>query len=477
MTVVTQAPARSGRWSEALLLLLAIAAGFGAFTLSYWGLGFEGFPDQLPRLLALTVGTALVAHLLIRKFAPYADPVLFPSALALNGIGLAMIYRIDVSQGASKVHGQFMLTFVGIALAVATVIVLRDHRLLRRFTWTSLVVGIILLLLPLVPGLGVYVYGARIWINVLGFSYQPAELAKIMLAIFFAGYLVAERDNLSLAGPKFLGIRLPKARHFVPILAAWAFCMAVLVLENDFGTALLFFGMFVAMLYVATERVSWLVIGGLLSLGGIVFVATQVPHIEARFHGWLHALDADVYDAQYGSYQLVQGLFGMASGGLFGTGLGQGYPTRAFAADSDFIFASIAEELGLVGAIAILCIYLVIVMRGLRIAVNIRDGFGKLLAAGLSITIALQCFVIIGGVTRLIPITGLALPFLAHGGSALLTNWIIIGLLLRMSNSVRAPAPAPVLPSPDSLDIPSAAVPTGEHSPEDSKVTEVVPQQ
>lgn len=326
----------------------------------------------------------------------------------------------------------------------------------------------------MVPGLGVNIYGAQIWISVAGFSFQPAELAKICFAVFFAGYLVTERDNLSLAGPKIWGIRLPKARHFVPILAAWAFCMAILVVERDFGTALLFFGLFVAMLYVATERISWLIIGGILSVAGIAAIATSVPHIQARFTVWLHALDQDVYSAQYGSYQLVQGMFGMASGGLFGTGLGQGYPTNSFAADSDFIYASFAEELGLTGAMAILCLYLVIVMRGLRIAVNIRDGFGKLLAAGLSFTLALQCFVIVGGVTRIIPITGLALPFLAHGGSALLTNWIIVGLLLRMSNAVRAPAAATVLPSRDTLAQIPEDTDEAPASTQDGQVTEVV---
>ena len=301
------------------------------------------------------------------------------------------------------------------------------------------------------PGLGKAAYGARIWISLGGFSFQPAELAKIFFAIFFAAYLAQERDNLSLAGPKILGMRLPKMRHVMPILLAWGLSMGVLALEKDFGTALLFFGLFVALLYVATERVSWLVIGGTLAAVGIFAIVQMVPHIQARFVVWQHALDPDVYDAQYGSYQLVQGLFGMASGGLFGTGFGEGYPTKSFAANSDFIVASFGEEIGLTGLLALLCIYLIIVIRGIRTAIHLRDGFGKLLATGLSFTIALQCFVVVGGVTRLIPLTGLAMPFLAHGGSALLTNWIIIGLLLRMSDASRRPANTDPLPPREML--------------------------
>jgi len=414
------------------------------------GVGESGLPPSFPQIFLVTVLTTAGAHIAVRRFAPYADPVFFPAALALNGLGLAMIYRVDIAEETDHASNQLLLSFVAIALMVGTVIVLRNHRTLRRFTWTSLIAGIVLLLLPMVPGLGRTINGARIWINI-GMSFQPAELAKICFAVFFAGYLVTERDNLSLAGPKFLGIRWPKARHFIPILAAWAACMAVLVMEKDFGTAILFFGLFVGMLYVATERVSWIAIGGLLAALGVAVIVSQVSHVQARFTVWLHALDPDVYDSAHGSFQLVQGLFGMASGGLFGTGLGQGYPNKVYAASSDFIIASFAEEIGLIGLLALLCIYLIIVVRGLRTAVVLRDGFGKLLVTGIAFTVAIQCFVVVGGVTRLIPLTGLAMPFLAHGGSALMTNWIIIGLLLRISDSARRPATADPLPSDDFL--------------------------
>ena len=451
MSVVTSAPARKGRIPELLLLIIALGIGLLAYFLVHIGTGGSGLPDNFTTIAVVAGVVVAAAHLAIRWTAPYADPILFPAALLLNGLGLAMIYRIDLADETGAVKGQLQLTVVSIVLMTLTVLLLRNHRILRNYMWVSLVAGIGLLLLPMVPGLGKAAYGARIWISLGGFSFQPAELAKIFFAIFFAAYLAQERDNLSLAGPKILGMRFPKMRHVMPILLAWGLSMGVLALEKDFGTALLFFGLFVALLYVATERVSWLVIGGTLAAVGIFAIVQMVPHIQARFVVWQHALDPDVYDAQYGSYQLVQGLFGMASGGLFGTGFGEGYPTKSFAANSDFIVASFGEEIGLTGLLALLCIYLIIVIRGIRTAIHLRDGFGKLLATGLSFTVALQCFVVVGGVTRLIPLTGLAMPFLAHGGSALLTNWIIIGLLLRMSDASRRPANTDPLPPREML--------------------------
>ena len=477
MSVVTQRVARKGRWPEFFLLLLALGAGLLAYVLVHIGTGGEGLPGAFPTIVVAAVLIAGAAHLIIRWLAPYADPILFPAALALNGLGLAMIYRIDLADETSAVKSQLLLTGVSLVFMVATVALIKNHRILRGYMWLSLIAGIGLLLLPMVPGLGRAIYGARIWINVAGFSFQPAELAKIFFAVFFAAYLAQERDNLSLAGSKMLGIRFPKARHFLPILLAWIISMGVLAVEKDFGTALLFFGLFVALLYVATERVSWIVIAGVLTAIGIFGIVQTVPHIQARFEVWLHALDPNVYDAQYGSYQLVQGLFGMASGGLMGTGFGEGYPTKAFAANSDFIIASFGEEIGLTGLLALLSIYVIIVMRGMRTAVHLRDGFGKLLATGLSFTIALQCFVVVGGVTRVIPLTGLAMPFLAHGGSALLTNWIIIGLLLRMSDASRRPASTDPLPPRDILasipEMDKTSEPPPSHD-EDSQLTQVV---
>lgn len=469
MSVVTQKTARTGRLREFLLLVLALAVCLQAWVIVHYSVSVEevsALPENFWMVTGVAGGLILAAHLVIRWRTPWADPVFFPIAVVLTGLGLVMIHRIDYSllaRGkAALVGGQLMLAAVGVVLMVVTA-VLVHHRALRRFTFTSLALGTILLLMPMMPGLGRSVYGARIWINVFGFSYQPAELAKIFFAIFFAGYLVSQRDNLALAGKKVLGIQLPRGRHFGPLLVGWLGCMGILAMEKDFGTALLFFGLFVAMLYVATERVSWLIIGGVLTAIGVYFLVQIMPHIQARFDIWLHALDPEVYSARYGSWQIVQGWFGMASGGLLGTGLGQGYPGNTFAANSDLIVASFGEELGLVGLLAIFSIYLLLVQRAFKTALDLRDGFGKLLASGLGFTVGLQCFIVAGGVTGVIPLTGLAIPFLSLGGSALLTNWIIVGLLIRMSDAARRPAlpssaPLPDLPESPDDDWPDDAI-------------------
>lgn len=435
---VTHLAAHPGRVPEFFLTVVGVILGLGAYSIVHLGVN-GALPDTFMVTAVVFAAAACAAHLAIRWAAPYADPVLFPTALTLNGLGLAMIERIDLDKGSSLWRSQGIFTMAGIACAILVVIVLRDHRILRRFTYTSLIISGILLLLPLLPGLGKEIYGSRIWIYIAGYSFQPAELAKIFLAIFFAGYLVVNRDNLALAGPKILHLQFPRLRHFAPIMLAWAVCIGVLIFQKDLGTSILFFGLFVSMLYVATDRLSWIVIGGLLALAG-GFAAFQLfPHVTARFNVWLNAMDPAVYEAQFGSYQVVQGNLGMASGGLFGSGLGQGYPGIVPMSNSDFIISSIGEELGMAGVFAVLALYLVIVIRGLRSAAYVRDGFGKLLASGLSFTIALQVFVVIGGVTRLIPLTGLTLPLLAHGGSSLICNWIVIGLLLRISDAARRP--------------------------------------
>ncbi|MGC0272812.1 FtsW/RodA/SpoVE family cell cycle protein [Pseudactinotalea sp. Z1739] len=440
MATVTPQPISTGRWSEAGLLLLAVALGVSGYLLV--GVNIEGaVPSELLPMAGTLAGIALVAHLVLRWRAPYADPVLLPLALGLNGVGLAMIYRIDYATGDAAGPRQLIWTALGAALAVTIVIALRDHRQLRRFTYTSLVVSLLLLLLPMIPGLGQEINGAQLWIRIAGFSFQPAEIAKITLAIFFAGHLVAHRDVLTLAGPKILGLQLPRVGDMGPILLAWVASVAVLVFQRDLGTSLLFFGLFVAMLYVATDRFSWIVIGlGMFAVGVLVAVNT-FGHVAARFDVWLNALDPAVYNRHPGgSGQVVQGLFGLASGGLMGTGWGEGYPDLVPYSNSDFIIASLGEELGLTGLLAILLCYLVLVQRALRTSIGVRDGFGKLLASGLGFAIAFQCFVVVGGVTRLIPLTGLTMPFLAAGGSAMIANWIVLGLLLRISDGARRPA-------------------------------------
>ncbi|EWT00354.1 cell division protein [Intrasporangium oryzae NRRL B-24470] len=401
---------------------------------------------------------ALAVHVVLRWRAAYADPLLLPVTTALNGLGLVMIHRLDLAKGQLGTDGdayrQIVWTAIAVAMSVAVIILLRDHRLLRRFTYVSMAVGFILLLLPLVPGIGLSVNGSQIWIKLGPLSFQPGEFAKIALAIFFAGYLVQTRDVLSLAGRKVLGFTFPRGRDLGPILVAWVLALLILVFEKDLGSALLFFGLFVAMLYVATERVSWIAIGMLLFSVAVVFALSAFTHFQKRVDLWLDPFSAANLER---SNQLANGLWGMAAGGLTGTGLGAGRPWLTSFAESDFIYPSLAEELGLYGSIAILLLYLLFCERGVRTALGVRDGFGKLLAVGLTFSVAFQLFIVIGGVTRVIPLTGLTTPFMSLGGSALLANWIIMSLLLRISDQARRPLPdAPV----GIVDDPAEAEPT-----------------
>lgn len=446
MATVSPMQVRPGRSLELGLLAIALTLGVGAYALV--GLATAGtVPADIVGYSAGLVALAIGMHVVLRWRAPYADPVILPAVVALNGIGLAMIYRIDFAYAARErfagfAERQLVWTAISMVLAAVVIVVLRDHRTLRRYTYTAMVAGLALIVLPLAPVIGREINGAKIWIHVGPASLQPAELAKIVLAVFFAGYLVTTRDTLALAGPRFLGLQLPRIRDLGPILLAWLVSLSVLVLQRDLGTSLLFFGLFVGMLYLATERISWVLIGAGLFVGGAALVASVFPHVGARFDVWLTALDTETFSRDPGgSGQLVRGLFGMASGGLFGTGLGQGRPDLVPYAESDFIVASLGEELGLTGLLALLVLYLVLAQRGLRTAIGVRDGFGKLFAGGMAFVVAFQCFVVVGGVTRLIPLTGLTMPFLAYGGSSLLANWIIAALLLRISDSARRPAP------------------------------------
>ena len=416
--------------------------------------------SHLPTGMA-TYGTALaalfvVAHISVRRFAPYADPVLLPVAVALNGIGLVLIARLDMAAsdraraaGRALPRGdaplQLVWTVIGVALFIAVLLLVRDHRRLAAWTYTAMVLGLALLALPAVlPASHSVVNGARIWVRFGAFSFQPGEIAKLALEVFFAGYLVRNRELLRLAGRRFLGLNLPRARDLGPVLLAWGASLLILVRESDLGSSLLFFGIFVVVLYVATERGSWLLIGLLLFVVGAVFADQTIAHVHDRFQAWLHAFDNTIYNRKVGSsYQLDQGLFGMATGGLFGTGLGQGRPDIVPFANTDFIMSTVGEELGLAGVMSILTLYLLFVLRGLRTALTVRDGFGKLLAVGLAFGFALQVFVQVGGVTRLIPLTGLTLPFLSYGGSSLVTNWVLLALLLRISDAARRPQTPP----------------------------------
>ncbi|MET1154570.1 FtsW/RodA/SpoVE family cell cycle protein [Arthrobacter sp.] len=437
MSNIQTAP-RSRRNTELLLLLLALVVGIGANMLVGLDQDRAFDSDFFTQGITLVV-LVLAVHVALRLRAKYADPVILPIVTALNGIGLAMIHRLDIATGDSAATRQLFWTGIAIGVVVAVIWLLRDHRVLRRFTYLSLIASAALLIFPLLPFIGMEVNGARIWVN-LGFAtFQPGEIAKITLAIFFAGYLSTNRDLILLAGRKIGPLQLPRWQDMGPMLAAWLVSIGVLVFQRDLGSSILFFGLFMAMIYVATSRVSWVIIGLLMiAVGG--FVAFQLfPHVTARINSWIKAFDPEVYNAIGGSHQIVQGLFGLASGALTGTGLGQGRPDLVTFANSDMIIAALGEELGLIGLSAIVMLYVLLISRGIRAALGSRDAFGKLLATGLSFTLALQCFVVIGGVTRLIPLTGLTTPFLAAGGSSLLANWLIVALLLLISDAARRP--------------------------------------
>jgi cell division protein FtsW (lipid II flippase) len=423
---------------ELLLLLLALGVAMGAYYLV--GINSDdGLSQEFITQGLVLVGLALLFHVFLRIWAKYADPVILPVTVALNGIGLAMIHRIDLARNDDQAFRQILWTGVAMGVACVTLWAIRDHRVLRRFTYIALAASVLLLLLPLIPGVGVVLNGARIWVNFFGLSFQPGELAKITLAIFFAGYLSSNRELILLAGRKIGPLQLPRARDLGPMIVAWLVSIGVLVVQRDLGSSILFFGLFMVMIYVATARVSWIVIGTLMLVGGGTFAYLTMSHVTRRIDGWLNAFDPDIYHATGGSRQIVEGLFGLANGGLLGTGLGNGTPYMVPLANSDMIVASLGEELGLMGLTAIVLLYLILVSRGMRAALGSRDTFGKLLATGLSFTLGLQCFVVIGGVTRLIPLTGLTTPFMAAGGSSLLSNWIIVALLLLISHNSRRP--------------------------------------
>ncbi|WP_205473045.1 FtsW/RodA/SpoVE family cell cycle protein [Nocardioides sp. SYSU D00038] len=443
---------RRRRGAELFLLVLALAVGVGAYAAV--GLGVDGqVPVNLVGYGSWLAALTVAAHVVVRFVAPYADPVLLPVIAALNGLGLAVIYRLDLAyEAAGRSNHDFapkQMTWmtVGVVLFVVTLLVLRDHRVLTRFTYTCGLAAIALLLLPLVPGVGKTINGARIWIGVGPFSFQPGEVAKVLLVIAFAGYLVLHRDALALAGRRVLFIDLPRGRDLGPILAMWAISLGILVFQRDLGSSLLFFGLFLVMLYVATERPGWLVVGTLMFFGGAAVAYTIFGHVQNRVNIWLDPMD--YYDQTPGSGQIVESLFGMAWGGLIGRGFGEGDPSRVPFAESDFIIGAIGEELGLTAVIAVILLYGLIVERALRAALISRDGFGKLLATGLAATFALQVFVVIGGVTKLIPLTGLTTPFLSAGGSSLVANWVIVALLLRISDQARRPVPDLSAPEDD----------------------------
>jgi cell division protein FtsW (lipid II flippase) len=415
--------------------ILALVIAVGAYLLV--GLGRRG---HVPATLALygsifAVGY-VAAAVVIRRFAPSADPALFPTAAVLTGLGFAMIFRLSGGLAAE----QATWVAIGIAGFCATLLLVRDHRQLDAYTYTIGLLGLGLLLLPIVPGIGRTINGARLWVKLGPIGFQPSELGKVLIVVFLASYLNQKRELLRVATAGIGPLRLPPAKHLMPVLIAWAASLAVLFLQRDLGASLLYFSIFVVMLWVATGRMAYLVIGGLLFVAGAVMGYVAFSHVQLRVDVWLHALDpGKVFGLGYG--QLAQAQFGMATGGLVGAGLGRGSPGLVPFASTDFVFAAIGEELGLLGAVGLLLLYLVLVGKGLRAALACPDGFGKLLATGLAAAIGIQTFVIVGGVTRVIPLTGVTLPFVSYGGSSLVSNFVLLALLVRVSSG-----PAPVRP-------------------------------
>jgi cell division protein FtsW (lipid II flippase) len=406
-------PTRRG----AELALLAFAAVVTTSALALVEANQEqSVTTDLLKLGAAYLALFALAHLAVRRLAPYADPLILPCVALLNGLGLVLIHRVDLAEQDSArqlgeaapsadANQQVVWTAVGVLLFIGVLHLLRDHRSLARYGYTLGLVGLVALALPgVLPSRFSEVNGAKIWLRVPGFSIQPGEFAKILLIVFVASFLVSKRDLFTTAGRHVLGMDLPRLRDLSPLLAAWGLSLAVLVVEGDLGTSLLIFGT---------------------------------------------------------GYQISQSLFGLGTGGLGGTGLGAGRPDTVPFAKTDFIMTTVGEELGLIGVAAVLMIYLLLVLRGFRSAVAVRDTFGKLLASGLAFTVALQVFVVVGGVTKLIPLTGLTTPFLSYGGSSLVANYALVAILLRISDAARRPAPvrpAKVVPAAPIADAPTQMV-------------------
>jgi len=418
--------ARLRRNSELSLIILGAVIAAAAYVLASLG-KTASIPANIGPFLAIVFGLFVFAHLAVRRLAPGADGMLLPLAGLLNGIGYVFIARLS-----PKLAGlQATWTALGIVAFVATLFVIRRARDLERYRYTFLLIGIGLLIMPMVPGIGEVINGSRIWVSLGPVNFQPGEFAKIALAVFFAAYLVERRELLAMASwPRFRPI-LPDPKHLGPVVLAWGMSIVVMTVEKDLGSSLLFFALFMVMLWVATERARYLAVGAALFAGASYGAYKLFSHVQLRVNGWLHPW-AD--PAGRCCYQIVQGWYAMAWGGVGGTGLGLGTPTRVPEVKNDFIFAGMGEELGLFGVTALLIAYLLMIGAGLRIAIRADSPFDKLLATGLTALFGIQTFVIIAGVTRVLPLTGIALPFVSYGGSSLLSNYVLIALLMRISD-------------------------------------------
>jgi cell division protein FtsW (lipid II flippase) len=417
------------RTTELGLLVLGTMFVVGAYLLASVPED-SAIPTTVGPFLGVIVGLPLVAHVAVRRLAPHADGMLLPLASLLNGLGYVFIVRLDEAridpQGLAGLQSVWMI--LGVAAFVATLIVLPDARRLERYRYTAGFIGLVLLLLPLLPVVGRTINGSRIWVSFGPVNFQPGEFAKLALAVFFAGYLVEKRELLAI-NRAFGPIALPDPKHLGPILLAWGVALVVMIAERDLGSSLLFFTLFLVLIWVATERASYLAVGVTLFLGGGYLAFSMFSHVQERFDGWLNPWDAERGD------QVIQAAFAFADGGIAGTGLNLGVPVGNIpVVESDMIFAAIGEELGLLGATGILIGFMLMIGAGLRTAQQTTNGFERLLATGLTTLLGFQAFIIMAGVTRVLPLTGVTLPFISYGGSSLLANWVLLALLLRISN-------------------------------------------
>jgi cell division protein FtsW (lipid II flippase) len=444
------------RGTQLALTILAVVLSVGAYVLAT--LGKTGkTPPGIGGFVAVVGVSYLLAHFVTTRLAPGADPVMLPIAAVLAGVGYAVISRLNPGLAAE----QFGWLMLGLTLFAATLLIIRDHRILDGYTYTIGLIGILLLLLPIAPGLGRTINGARLWIRLGPLTFQPSEIGKVLIVIFLASYLNAKKELLAVATRRLGPVRLPEPRYLGPLIVAWGVSLAVLFMERDLGSSLLFFGIFVVMLWAATARGTYLALGLVLFIVGALIGYAAFGHVQNRVAVWLHALEPKYI--QDDGYQIAQGEFAMATGGIAGTGLGQGHPDLIPFAPTDFIFPAVGEELGLFGTSALLLLYVLLIGRGLRAAVSRDDGFSKLLATGLVTALALQTFIIVGGVTRLIPLTGITLPFVSYGGSSLVANFVLLGLLVRVS--APPPAHARARPGRSPAQRPKGAVQEGSSEP------------
>lgn len=425
---------------ELSLLILGLLVAGGALALVALARDEAEVGISAPFITVLA-GAYIAAHLAVRRLAPHANPLILPLAGIINGLGLSAIFRLSqFDRYQDTASAQLTWTLVGLACFVGTLVVVRDAHSLARFKYIFGFVGVGLMLLPLAPGIGREINGAQLWVRIGPINFQPGELAKICLVIFFAAYLAERKELLSIASRRVLGMHVPDVKHFGPLLVMWGLSLAVMFYLKDLGSSLLFFSIFIVMLYIATARLVYVATGaGLFAIGAYIGYQS-FSHVQARVRVWLDVFNPKFINDE--GFQLAQSLFALSSGGLFGTGLGRGRPDLIPAAHTDFVFSVLGQELGLMGGGALVLCFLLLVGQGFRIAVTQRDDFGQLLGAGLTAIFGIQTFIILAGVTRLLPLTGITLPFMSYGGSSLLSNFILIALLVRLSDHQARQRPA-----------------------------------